>query len=35
MTKQFLKGRKPLIFNVVADPYGAGLLSTNKQDNKT
>ena len=34
MTKQFLKGRKPLIFNVVADPYGAGLLSTNKQDNK-
>ncbi|MDW5418992.1 ABC transporter substrate binding protein [Iodobacter sp. CM08] len=34
MTKQFLKGRKPLIFNVVADPYGAGLLSANKQDNK-
>ncbi|AZN35820.1 ABC transporter substrate-binding protein [Iodobacter ciconiae] len=34
MTKSFLAGRKPLIFNAVFDPVGAGIVSVNKKDNK-
>ncbi|AMC36962.1 hypothetical protein VN23_03415 [Janthinobacterium sp. B9-8] len=34
MSKSLLLGRKPLIFNAVYDPIGAGIVSVNKEDNK-
>ncbi|MGL6295404.1 MAG: ABC transporter substrate-binding protein, partial [Plesiomonas sp.] len=34
MSKTFLAGRKPLIFNVVSDPVGAGVVSVSKAENK-
>ncbi|WP_337680764.1 ABC transporter substrate binding protein [Iodobacter sp. LRB] len=34
MSKSFLSGRKPLIFNVVSDPVGAGIISVVKEENK-
>lgn len=33
MSKSLLQGRKPLIFNAVSDPFGAGILSAKKSDN--
>lgn len=34
MTKSLVANRKPLIFNAVSDPFGAGLLSENRAQNR-